>query len=68
MKRINATQPHYIRCIKPNDALTPDVFHDAMVGDQLRCAGVLEAVRVSRLGYPHRYVRAVVAGLPLPPR
>jgi myosin-5 len=55
MERINATQPHYIRCIKPNDALAPDVFHDAMVGDQLRCAGVLEAVRVSRLGYPHRY-------------
>ena len=55
VKRIDATQPHYIRCIKPNNKLAPDLFHDAMVGDQLRCAGVLEAVRVSRLGFPHRF-------------
>ena len=32
-----------------------------MVGEQLRCAGMLEAVRISRAAYPHRLPRAAVA-------
>ena len=55
--RIDLTAPHYIRCIKPNDELTPDNFVPAVIADQLNCAGVLEAVRVSRVGYPQRYVK-----------
>ena len=53
--RIDATVPHYIRCLKPNDELVPDSFDPRMIVDQLRCGGVLEAVRVSRAGYPTRY-------------
>ena len=53
--KIDETSPHYIRCLKPNNQLVPDLFDAALVADQLRCAGVIEAVRVSRLGYPHRY-------------
>ena len=52
---IDKTSPHYIRCLKPNDDLIPDNFVSAIIADQLRCAGVLEAVRVSRIGYPQRY-------------
>mmetsp|Transcript_11817 Transcript_11817/g.17718 ORF Transcript_11817/g.17718 Transcript_11817/m.17718 type:complete len:1156 (+) Transcript_11817:170-3637(+) len=52
---IDKTSPHYIRCLKPNDDLIPDNFDPAIIADQLRCAGVLEAVRVSRIGYPQRY-------------
>jgi len=55
-KRIDATSPHYIRCLKPNDKLEPDNFDSAVIADQLRCAGILEAVRVSRVGYPQRYL------------
>ena len=55
-KRIDTTSPHYIRCLKPNDALEPDHFDSAVIADQLRCAGILEAVRVSRVGYPQRYL------------
>ncbi len=55
--RIDLTAPHYIRCIKPNDELTPDNFVPAVIADQLNCAGVLEAVRVSRVGYPQRYTK-----------
>ncbi len=54
---INLTVPHYVRCIKPNDELTPNNFVPAVVADQLNCAGVLEAVRVSRVGYPQRYTK-----------
>jgi len=55
-KRIDATSPHYIRCLKPNDKLEPDNFDSAVIAEQLRCAGILEAVRVSRVGYPQRYL------------
>jgi ankyrin repeat protein len=53
--RIETTVPHYIRCLKPNDELVPDYFEPKNVVEQLRCGGVLEAVRVSRAGYPTRY-------------
>ena len=54
-QKIDLTTPHYVRCLKPNDELVPDNFDPLIVADQLRCAGVVEAVRVSRLGYPQRY-------------
>lgn len=53
--RIDKTIPHYIRCLKPNDELVPEFFEPKNVVEQLRCGGVLEAVRVSRAGYPTRY-------------
>jgi myosin V len=54
-ERINLTTPHYVRCLKPNDNLVPGNFHPLVIADQLRCAGVLEAIRVSRVGFPQRY-------------
>ena len=57
-QKIDNTLPHYVRCLKPNDELIPDHFDPIIVADQLRCAGVIEAVRVSRVGYPQRYTHA----------
>lgn len=54
-KRIESTAPHYVRCLKPNDNLVPNDFNPLVIADQLRCAGVLEAIRVSRVGFPQRY-------------
>ena len=54
--RINDTLPHYIRCLKPNDLLMPNRFDPAVIADQLRCGGILEAIRVSRVGFPQRYL------------
>lgn len=53
--KIELTSPHYVRCLKPNGLLVPDHFDPLMIVEQLRCAGVVEAVRVSRVGYPQRY-------------
>ncbi|CAB9516200.1 Unconventional myosin [Seminavis robusta] len=53
--RVADTEPHYVRCLKPNDDLIPYNFQPLVIADQLRCAGVLEAIRVSRVGFPHRY-------------
>ncbi|KAL3788846.1 hypothetical protein ACHAW5_009203 [Stephanodiscus triporus] len=54
-RRIDETHPHYIRCLKPNDQLQPGRIDLNIVVDQLRCGGILEAIRVSRAGFPHRY-------------
>ena len=54
-ERIDVTTPHYIRCLKPNDELVANTFEPKNIVEQLRCGGVLEAVRVSRAGYPTRY-------------
>ncbi|CAL9113071.1 unnamed protein product [Musa textilis] len=54
METLNATQPHYIRCVKPNNVLKPSIFENFNVIQQLRCGGVLEAIRISCAGYPTR--------------
>ncbi|EGC33935.1 hypothetical protein DICPUDRAFT_98394 [Dictyostelium purpureum] len=52
MTTINSTNPHYIRCIKPNTEKSPQLFDNLMVLHQLRCSGVIEQLRISRSGYP----------------
>ena len=54
-QKIDDTSPHYVRCLKPNDLLVPDHFDTAIVAEQLRCGGILEAVRVARAGFTQRY-------------
>ena len=54
MARIAATQPHFVRCINPNGFKAPGRLEPEMVLDQLRCSGLMEAVRVSRAGFPVR--------------
>ncbi|ETW09954.1 hypothetical protein H310_00375 [Aphanomyces invadans] len=54
MDKISHTNVHYVRCIKPNSVKSPNVFHHESIVDQLRCAGVIEAIRVSRSAYPSR--------------
>nr|XP_023884762.1 myosin-12-like [Quercus suber]POE70253.1 myosin-12 [Quercus suber] len=52
METLNTTEPHYIRCVKPNTVLKPGIFENFNVLNQLRCGGVLEAIRISCAGYP----------------
>ncbi|KAL5822430.1 hypothetical protein ACOSQ4_020330 [Xanthoceras sorbifolium] len=54
METLSATEPHYIRCVKPNNVLKPAIFENSNVIQQLRCGGVLEAIRISCAGYPTR--------------
>ncbi|CAN6290994.1 unnamed protein product [Urochloa humidicola] len=54
LETLSATEPHYIRCVKPNNVLKPAIFENSNVLQQLRCGGVLEAIRISCLGYPTR--------------
>ncbi|KAG8072623.1 hypothetical protein GUJ93_ZPchr0006g45526 [Zizania palustris] len=54
METLNTTEPHYVRCVKPNSVNRPQIFENQSVLHQLRCGGVLEAVRISLAGYPTR--------------
>jgi len=55
MVSLNATTPHYIRCIKPNDEKKAFVFDPLRAVQQLRACGVLETIRISAAGFPSRY-------------
>ncbi|XP_076081183.1 unconventional myosin-Va-like isoform X3 [Mytilus galloprovincialis] len=55
MTTLNATTPHYIRCIKPNDLKEAFQFDPKRGVEQLRACGVLETIRISAAGYPSRW-------------
>jgi myosin-5 len=59
MAALAVMQPHYVRCIKPNPASQPGVLDHAYVLQQLRCGGVMEAVRISCAGFAFRRPYAV---------
>ncbi|CAL1383203.1 unnamed protein product [Linum trigynum] len=52
MEILNSTDPHFIRCVKPNHVLKPSIFENLYVMQQLRSGGVLEAIRIKCDGYP----------------
>lgn len=51
---IKLTDPHFIRCIKPNMEKVPAKFCGKPVMEQLLNSGAMEAVRIRQSGYPFR--------------
>ncbi|XP_048726138.1 myosin-IIIb isoform X3 [Caretta caretta] len=47
-------QPHFVRCIKPNDDREALKFSQERVLIQLRYTGILETVKIRQQGYSHR--------------
>jgi myosin heavy subunit len=54
MKGLNETQSRYIRCVKPNTLKKKLVMQHITTLEQLRCAGVVAAVTISRSAYPSK--------------
>ncbi|MBN3313382.1 MYO5C protein, partial [Atractosteus spatula] len=55
METLNATTPHYVRCIKPNEDKLPFEYDSKRVVQQLRACGVLETIHISAQSYPSRW-------------
>jgi len=54
MGNLRKTQSRYIRCLKPNKAKVPIIMEHMGTVEQLRCAGVVAAVTITRSAFPNR--------------
>ena len=51
MSRCN---PYFVRCVKPNSEKAPMQYERDVVLEQLRYTGMLETIRIRKLGFPVR--------------
>uniref|UniRef100_A0A8C8S8G2 Unconventional myosin-X-like n=1 Tax=Pelusios castaneus TaxID=367368 RepID=A0A8C8S8G2_9SAUR len=54
MATLSASNPFFIRCIKPNMEKAPNLFNPDVVLNQLQYSGMLETVKVRKAGFPIR--------------
>ncbi|RLV98232.1 hypothetical protein DV515_00011044 [Chloebia gouldiae] len=54
MERMYSANPHFVRCIKPNNQKEPGVLDNQVVLLQLRYNGLLETIRIRRDGFSWR--------------
>ncbi|GAW82149.1 myosin A [Plasmodium gonderi] len=54
MALINSTEPHFIRCIKPNENKKPLEWCEPKILIQLHALSILEALVLRQLGYSYR--------------
>ncbi|XP_061876951.1 myosin-IIIa isoform X1 [Entelurus aequoreus] len=58
LSKMVAGQPHFVRCIKPNNDRQAHKFDREKVLVQLRYTGILETAKIRRQGYSHRILFA----------
>eukprot|EP01056_Protomagalhaensia_sp_Gyna25_P000904 Protomagalhaensia_sp_Gyna_25__903@NODE_1435_length_1839_cov_9_251111_g1159_i0_p1_GENE_NODE_1435_length_1839_cov_9_251111_g1159_i0NODE_1435_length_1839_cov_9_251111_g1159_i0_p1_ORF_typecomplete_len589_score148_22Myosin_head/PF00063_21/6_2e150IQ/PF00612_27/1_7e03IQ/PF00612_27/1_6_NODE_1435_length_1839_cov_9_251111_g1159_i01311768 len=54
MELINSTEPHFVRCLKPNEDKAALKFTPSKVLIQLHALSILEALQLRNLGYSYR--------------
>ena len=55
VSKLQGTDRHYIRCIKPNSVKKPRQFTGGLVLEQLRFSGIFGALKIRRQGLPFRF-------------
>jgi len=51
---LSGCNPFFVRCVKPNPQQVSGKFDESLIEDQLRYSGLLETVRIRKLGFPVR--------------
>merc|ERR1719420_1077642 len=54
IKTLDVTEPYFCRAMKPNWNKSSKEWDNVLIEDQLRSGGLIEALRVLKLGYPTR--------------
>eukprot|EP00497_Spongosphaera_streptacantha_P001930 TRINITY_DN24_c0_g1_i1.p1 TRINITY_DN24_c0_g1~~TRINITY_DN24_c0_g1_i1.p1 ORF type:complete len:435 (+),score=124.95 TRINITY_DN24_c0_g1_i1:146-1450(+) len=54
MKNLRETEPYFVRCVNPNRVKSASEWDEPHVEKQLRCGGLIQALKVLKLGYPTR--------------
>ena len=54
MESLNVTQPHFIRCVKPNSRQSKRTWEGPLCLRQLKYAGLFEAIKIRKAGYAFR--------------
>jgi len=54
VKTLGSKDPYYVRCIKPNEVKSPNLFDNERIEHQVAYLGLMENVRVRRAGFAHR--------------
>lgn len=61
LSTLYTTEPHFIRCVKPNHAKVGGQFDGQLALRQLRYAGLFEAIRIRKSGFAYRATFRVFA-------
>jgi len=59
LDQLNQSEPHFIRCIKPNEEKEPMIFTHGLVHRQLKQSGAFDALSIRRRGYQFQFPHAV---------
>lgn len=60
MSNLRKTKSRYIRCIKPNTKKQPHLMEHNPTVEQLRCAGVVAGITITRSCFPNRLPNSLV--------
>ena len=56
---LRSTNPHFVRCVKPNDVQTADKFDAMLTLNQLKYSGLFEAINIRKSGFAARIPHAI---------